>query len=97
LVFLSTADNEAATGLAVFQCFLAYSTNDGATWTSVDFPLGDAGGCGNPALDVDSHGIFYIAYNLLGGTAPLALGVTRSLDGGRTWSDPVVTPAAGLG
>jgi hypothetical protein len=92
LVFLSTADNEAATGLAVFQCFLAYSTDSGAMWTSVDFPLGDAGGCGNPALAVDSHGIFYIAFNLLGGTAPLALGVVRSLDGGRTWSDPVVTP-----
>jgi BNR/Asp-box repeat len=92
LVFLSTADNEAATGLAVFQCFIAYSIDSGATWSPVVFPLGDAGGCGNPSLGVDSHGVFYIAFNLLGGTAPLAPGVVRSLDGGRTWSDPVVTP-----
>ena len=97
VVFLSTADNEAATGLAVFQCFvfqcfLAYSTNSGLTWTPVVLPLGDAGGCGNPSLAVDSHGIFYLAFNLLGGTAPLAPGVVRSLDGGRTRSDPVVTP-----
>ncbi len=92
LVFLSTADNEAAAGLAVFQCFLAYSTNSGLTWTPVVLPLGDAAGCGNPSLAVDSHGIFYVAFNLLGGTAPLAPGVIRSLDGGRTWSDPVATP-----
>ena len=92
LVFLSTADNEAAAGLAVFQCFLAYSTNSGVTWTSVVLPLGGAAGCGNPSLAVDSHGIFYVLFNLLGGTAPQVPGVIRSLDGGRTWSDPVATP-----
>jgi hypothetical protein len=96
LVFLSTSDNAAAnapvTDTTVFQCFLAYSTDGGVKWTHVVLPLGDAGGCGNPSLGVDSHGIFYVAFNLLGGTAPQVPGVIRSLNGGRTWSDPVATP-----
>jgi hypothetical protein len=96
LVFLSTNDDAAAnapiTDLTVFQCYLAYSTDGGVRWNSVVLPLGDAAGCGNPSLGVDSHGIFYVAFNQLGGTAPQVPGVIRSLDGGRTWSDPVSTP-----
>ena len=96
LVFLSTNDDAAAnapiTDLTVFQCFLAYSTDGGVRWNSVVLPLGDAAGCGNPSLGVDSHGIFYVTFNQLGGTAPQVPGVIRSLDGGRTWSEPVSTP-----
>lgn len=92
LVFMSTADNLAASGLDVFHCFLAYSASGGATWTPVAWPYGDAQGCGNPQLAVDSKGIFYVAFNFLGGTAPSVIGVARSLDGGRTWTAPVGTP-----
>ena len=92
LVFMSTADNLAATDFSLYQCFLAYSTDAGATWTHVAFPYGTAQGCGNPQLAVDSRGTFYVAFNFLGGTAPVVIGVARSLDGGRTWSVPVATP-----
>jgi BNR/Asp-box repeat len=96
LVFLSTNDDAAAnapiTDLTVFQCYLAYSTDGGVRWTPVALPLGNAAGCGNPSLGVDPHGIFYVAFNQLGGTAPQVPGVIRSLDGGRTWSEPVSTP-----
>jgi hypothetical protein len=95
LVFMSTADDLSVTDTTdpnFYKCFLAYSNNSGATWTQVAFPYGDAVGCGNPQLAVDSQGYCYVDYNLLGGTAPVAEGVTRSLDGGRTWSAPVATP-----
>jgi BNR/Asp-box repeat len=96
LVFLSTNDDAAAnapiTDLTVFQCFLAYSTDGGVRWTQVVLPLGAAAGCGNPSLGVDPHGIFYVAFNQLGGTAPQVPGVISSLDGGRTWSAPASTP-----
>jgi hypothetical protein len=95
LVFMSTADNLAigdTTNPEFYKCFLAYSADSGATWTQVPFPYGDAVGCGNPQLAVDDAGNFYVDDNLLGGTAPAVEGVTRSLDGGRTWSAPVATP-----
>jgi hypothetical protein len=78
LVFLSTNDDAAAnapiTDLTVFQCYLAYSTDGGVRWNSVVLPLGDAAGCGNPSLGVDSHGIFYVAFNQLGAQRPRFLG-----------------------
>ena len=95
LVFMSTADDLSVgdpTNPSFYHCFLAYSTDSGATWTNVAFPYGDSQGCGNPQLAVDAKGNFFVAYNFIGGTAPVVMGVTRSLDGGRTWSAPVPTP-----
>lgn len=89
-----------------WSCLAAYSTDRGATWTQVPWPLGDQPMCGDPYLDVDREGRFFLAFNRLGcndasGSAKIAecggrpnhLGVSRSLDGGRTWSPPVNTTA----
>jgi hypothetical protein len=99
LVFISTADNLAITGVDRFHCFVAYSTDRGVTWTPVTWPLGDLADCGNPELAVDSQGVFYVEFNRFGNClqatcsrSDSSVGVARSLDGGRTWSDPVNTP-----
>jgi hypothetical protein len=59
LVFMSTADDLSVadpTNPNFYRCFLAYSADSGTTWTQVPFPYGDAVGCGNPQLAVDSKG-----------------------------------------
>lgn len=89
-----------------FQCFAAFSNDGGRTWTATPFPRGDRPQCGDPYLAVDRRGTFYTAFNRLGCpgnpaggiAAPCPqgrgqLGVARSLDGGRTWSEPVDTTA----
>jgi hypothetical protein len=92
LVFMATDDDLKATDFNLYKCILAHSNNGGMSWTRVNFPYGDSVGCGNPQLTVDQQGIFYVGFNLLGGTAPQVMGVARSVDGGRTWSAPVATP-----
>lgn len=96
LVFTATifAPNRAL--LPVGGCFLAYSTNAGASWTQVPWPLGDRPLCGEPNVAVDSHGTFYILNNQVTGAVPAdftnKVVVSRSTDGGRTWSGPYTTP-----
>src|SRR5690606_18763378 len=90
-----------------FHCLAAYSDDGGVTWSQSAFPNGDRPFCGDPYLAVDSKGTFFTAFNRLGCpgnpqgglSAPCPqgrgkLGVARSLDGGRTWSAPIDTPAA---
>lgn len=89
-----------------WRCLAAFSTDRGATWTQAAWPLGDQPMCGDPYLDVDREGRFFLAFNRLGcaaapGTGTTSgcpgatshVGVSRSLDGGRTWSPPVNTTA----
>ena len=84
-------------------CFVAYSENRGETWTRVPWPLGDRPQCGEAQVEVDAAGNFYIYRNQLGcppGSSSevncnLVLNhtaVSRSTDGGKTWSEPVQTP-----
>jgi len=106
LVYASTDHIVDGAGLVRVECYAAFSTNGGRTWTRTAWPAGDNPQCGDPYLAVDSKGIFYLAWNQLGcpgdpdgpitGTCdgvPNKLGVASSTDGGRTWSHAVDTPA----
>jgi hypothetical protein len=107
LVYVSTDDVTSTGSVTQYGCYVAYSGNGGQTWTQVPWPYGDSPQCGDPYLAVDPQGIFYLSFNELGcpddpsgppnGTCDgkaNPVGVARSLDGGRTWSDPVATPVA---
>jgi hypothetical protein len=79
------------------------SFDGGKTWTRVDISASHP--AGNPALDsknegglgVTADGTFYIQYNILNWGTPenfspfSAVAFSKSLDGGRTWSEPVLT------
>ena len=58
--------------------------------------MGDRPQCGEPNVAVDADGTFYILNNQLGPDSATNLTnqvvVSRSVDGGRTWSGPVKTP-----
>lgn len=106
LVFVSTNHKpDVAPSSERFDCFAAYSTDGGETWAESSWPYGDRPLCGDPNLVVDSAGTFYVAFNRLGcptgmsglgacDGVPNHLAVAKSTDGGRTWSEPVDTPAA---
>ncbi|MEU9450533.1 sialidase family protein [Streptomyces sp. NPDC048277] len=107
MVYVSTDDVATGTTLEHYGCYVAHSGDGGRTWTKEAWPYGDSPQCGDPYLAVDSHGIFYLSFNELGcpddptgpphgtcGGVANPVGVARSLDGGRTWSDPVGTTAA---
>lgn len=78
------------------ECFLAYSNDKGTTWTRVPWPMGDRPKCGEPTVAVDAHGTFYIDNNQISSGLDANLVnhnvVSRSQDGGRTWTGPVTTP-----
>jgi len=107
LVFVSTAHITEDGNLNRLACFVAHSQDGGETWTEAPWPYGDRPYCGDPYLAVDTAGTFFIAYNRLGcpsnPEAPLSsrcpdgaghVGVSRSSNGGRTWSTPVDTDVA---
>lgn len=96
LVLVSTNHLPVSTSdISGLQCFVAYSEDRGESWSEVAWPYGDRPNCGDPYLAVDSAGTFFIAFNRLCGEdadcppGPGQVGVARSADGGRTWSDPV--------
>jgi hypothetical protein len=75
---------------------LAYwSTNSGASWQSVVLPLSLSNGhsynfASDPAVAFDLNGNGYYAYLLIkNNQINGALGVSKSTDGGKTWSNPV--------
>ena len=97
LVFVATVFPPAPGLEPVGGCFLAYSNDKGRTWTQVPWPLGEAAPkCGEPSVAFDAHGTVYLDNNQVSsGLAANLLNhnqVSRSTDGGRTWSDPVTTP-----
>jgi hypothetical protein len=107
LVAVSTAHSTDGGTLTRLACAVSYSQDGGLTWQQVPWPYGDRPYCGDPYLAVDSRGTFFIAFNRLGcpsnPDAPLStrcaegpgnVGVSRSSDGGRTWSVPVDTSVA---
>ncbi|MBL7502706.1 exo-alpha-sialidase [Frankia sp. CNm7] len=89
-----------------YHCFVGYSHDGGVRWTEAAWPYGDRAMCGDPNLAVDSRGVFYVAFNRLGcapgqpepptpggcNGVPNHLAISKSYDGGRTWSAPIDTP-----
>ncbi|KAK1528529.1 uncharacterized protein CCOS01_06363 [Colletotrichum costaricense] len=78
-------------------CFLTYTLDRGTTWNNVtvDFPLGATPKCGEPQVFVDANGTFYLLNNQvfsdLEDNIAAHLQLSKSIDGGKTWSVPSVT------
>jgi hypothetical protein len=81
---------------------LFVSFDGGKTWQRTTVPLpakahSKLTGWGDPSVAVTANGIFYLSFdNMDWGTADSALvaggmGVSKSTDGGKTWSEPVLT------
>jgi hypothetical protein len=74
---------------------ISYSNNGGLSWRSVAPPIyPSGGGQGDPSLTVGPGGVFYYAHLASTAQGLSTLGVTRSTDGGATWS-PLVNATAG--
>ncbi len=74
---------------------ISYSNNGGLSWKSVAPPIyPSGGGQGDPALAAGPGGVFYYAHLASTAQGISTLGVTRSTDGGATWS-PLVNATAG--
>ena len=92
-----------------FDSVTAFVSQDrGKTWTRATIPIPPKKyphltGWGDPSITATSDGTFYLSFDLLDwGTPEKALpaagiGVSKSTDGGKTWSDPELTgtPADG--
>jgi hypothetical protein len=82
-------DNSTGVGSAI-----SFSSNGGLTWTTTAppiYPFGGAGG--DPVLAAGPGGVFYYAHLAFTGLGLSTIGVTRSTDGGATWS-PLVNATA---
>jgi hypothetical protein len=104
LVFTATVFSGTGDVAAFAPCFVAYSMNDGTTWKKVTWPSSRPA-CGEAEVTVNAQGVFYLSSNELecpaGVTDPYPgycdstlnhTVVSRSTDGGATWSAPAETP-----
>ena len=93
---IHVSPNPSGPGLIVDQVLLSgYSvSNDGGqTWSSGYMPpaAGASQTFGDPSVRVDRHGVFYFAnLGTSAGDAHGAITVTKSTDGGNTWSPAAV-------
>ncbi|KAH8675246.1 Sialidase [Xylariales sp. PMI_506] len=98
LVYVSTRFYPMPSLSPVGGCFLAYTFDRGHTWTNLtaEYPLGSAPYCGEPQVFADANGTFYILNNQvftdLEDNETSHPQLTKSTDGGKTWSVPSVTP-----
>ncbi|MFE2068614.1 sialidase family protein [Streptomyces sp. NPDC059467] len=80
----------------VGACFVAFSFDRGKTWHQSSWPMGDRPQCGEPEVMSDAKGVFYISDNQIGPDRYTTYTnhnvVSKSVDGGRTWTGPVKTP-----
>ncbi|HJT59890.1 MAG TPA: sialidase family protein, partial [Ktedonobacteraceae bacterium] len=80
-------------GQKVTGCFggYAYSSDGGASFTDGGCPPPPKGGAtiGDPSLVVDPTGAFYYGQVMFDGQGNEFIGVSKSTDGGKTWSQPV--------
>ncbi|MER5792489.1 sialidase family protein [Streptomyces sp. NPDC001980] len=96
LVFTSTVFPDSPGLEPVGACFVAFSFDRGRTWHRSSWPMGDRPQCGEPEVTTDADGIFYISNNQIGPDRYTTYTnhnvVSKSVDGGRTWTGPVQTP-----
>jgi len=89
---------EEVLGNGDLQCVVSYSFDNGDTWQNSLLPVAPLYGCSDPMVAAAPDGTFYAAFDWLGSPyldnipgQNLQVGVVRSTDGGRNWSDPVST------
>lgn len=98
LVYVSTRFYPMPSLSAVGGCFLAYSFDRGHTWTNItaQYPLGAAPYCGEPQVFPSANGTFYLLNNQvftdLEDNETSHPQLSKSTDGGKTWSVPSITP-----
>ncbi|KAH8680584.1 Sialidase [Xylariales sp. PMI_506] len=98
LVYVSTRFYPLPSLSPVGGCFLSYSTDRGRTWYNVtaEYPLGTAPMCGEPQVFTDANGTFYLLNNQVFVSLEDNMAshpqLSKSVDGGKTWSAPSVTP-----
>ncbi|EXF82754.1 hypothetical protein CFIO01_08567 [Colletotrichum fioriniae PJ7] len=98
IVFVSTRFHPLPELEPVGGCFLTYTLDRGITWNNVtaDYPLGAAPKCGEPQVFADANGTFYLLNNQvfsgLEDNMAAHPQLSKSIDGGKTWSLPSVTP-----
>ncbi|KAK1547738.1 hypothetical protein CPAR01_01705 [Colletotrichum paranaense] len=97
-VFVSTRFHPLPELEPVGGCFLTYTLDRGTTWNNVtaDFPLGAAPKCGEQQVFVDANGTFFLLNNQvfsgLEDNIAAHPQLSKSIDRGKTWSVPSVTP-----
>ncbi len=74
-----------------------FSRDGGSSWTPVSIPntTGSTSGGGDPTVVFDRFGVAYYGHLSVKSSTTRAVSVTKSLDGGQTWSAPVDIPTTG--
>jgi hypothetical protein len=91
--------SEWAWGSGTMGCSLSVSNDYGTTWTEEPFPNSPLPGCADPMAAAAPDGTLYVSFQDYGSpfqdnipTYPGAsLGIARSTDGGRTWTQALPT------
>ncbi|KAF4885240.1 hypothetical protein CGCF415_v015434 [Colletotrichum fructicola] len=98
IVFVSTRFHPLPELEPAGGCFLTYTLDRGITWNNItaNYPLGTAPKCGEPQVFADANGTFYLLNNQvfsgLEDNMAAHPQLSKSVDGGKTWSVPSVTP-----